>query len=582
MKLQKIASNVQMICEAIASVVNIDVTIVDSKLVRIGGTGRYKDTIGLNIGLESAFGYAVKEGIGFVIENPGTHQACLSCNCREKCSEHAEMCCPIHADGEVVGVIGLIAFTDTQRNALIKNQKNLMSFLNRMAEMLSSKLKEQERLEAIEMLAKELEVVVDNMNTGFVAIEADGKIIRMNAKAKAIFQRFDPTDVRALFSEKDVQRLLSEKRALRNEYYIDMRGHRGVYDSAPIQIGGAVKGHVITVKPMQELINTFNDMTQDVVRTEFEDIIGESMTLRHVKETASKVAASKSNVLILGESGTGKELFARAIHNRSQRSQAPFIAINCAAIPDALLESELFGYEEGAFTGAKRGGKPGKFQLANKGTLFLDEIGDMPLHLQSKLLRAIQEEKVMPVGGNSLIDVDVRIIAATHRNLEEMVHEGAFRKDLYYRLNVIPLVIPALRNRMEDLPLLAGEILAKCNVKLDKSIGLISSECMKELMSYEWPGNIRELENTIEYAVNMSEENVIDKRHLPRKIIHAQFDQTLDLVGAIVPLETLEKEAIQNALSFYGGGKSAAVKAAEALGISKATLYRKLKMYQMD
>lgn len=582
MKLQKIASNVQMICEAIASVVNIDVTIVDSKLVRIGGTGRYKDTIGLNVGLKSAFSYAVKEGVGFVIENPGTHQACLSCDCREKCSEHAEMCCPIHADGDVVGVIGLIAFTEVQRKALIGNQDNLMSFLNRMAEMISSKLKEQERLEAIEMLAKELEVVVDNMNTGFVAVDAEGKIIRMNAKSKAIFQIDAPMNIDELFSGKDVQRLLTERNPLRNEYYIDVHGHRGVYDSSPIQIGGRVKGHVVTVKPMQELINTFNDITQDVVRTEFDDIIGDSASIKHVIDTARKVAASKSNILILGESGTGKELFARAIHNQSQRSQAPFIAINCAAIPDALLESELFGYEEGAFTGAKRGGKPGKFQLANKGTLFLDEIGDMPLHLQSKLLRVLQEEKVMPVGGASLIDVDVRIVAATHRNLEEMVLEGAFRQDLYYRLNVIPLMIPALRNRMEDLPHLVNGILQKCNLKLNKSIKMLSSECMSELMKYEWPGNIRELENTLEYAVNMSDTHIIEVRHLPRKIIQSQFKENQESVDPIVKLEDLEKEAIQNALAYFGGGKAAAVKAAEALGISKATLYRKLKIYQID
>ncbi|MBM7560815.1 sigma 54-interacting transcriptional regulator [Fusibacter tunisiensis] len=580
MNLQKIASNVQMICEAIASVVNIDVTIVDQNLVRIGGTGRYKDSIGVHVGLQSAFHYAITEGVAFVIENPGTHQACLSCTCREKCSEHAEMCCPILADGKVVGVIGLIAFTEVQRSALISNQTNLMSFLNRMAEMISAKLKEQERTEAVEMLAKELEVVVDSMNTGFVALDADGKVSRMNAKAKTIFKGYKTEDLSDLLSEKECVRILTEKTTLKNEYYVDVRGHRGIFDSAPILIGGRVKGHVITVKPIQEVINVLNEMTQDVVRTQFSDILGTTDVMWQAKETAQKVAESKSTVLLLGESGTGKELFSRAIHNASTRAHAPFIAINCAAIPDALLESELFGYEEGAFTGAKRGGKPGRFQLAHKGTLFLDEIGDMPLHLQTKLLRVLQESKVMPVGGESMIEVDVRLIAATHRNLEEMVLEGAFRQDLYYRLNVIPIQIPALRERVADLPLLTEHILNKCNDKLYKSVNSVSSDCMEELMAYTWPGNVRELENTLEYAVNMAEGPVIESFHLPKRMVQ-NFEKThAHVKREIEPLETLEKRAILEALNYFGNGKAAAIRAAEALGISKAKLYRKLKEYK--
>ena len=247
----------------------------------------------------------------------------------------------------------------------------------------------------------------------------------------------------------------------------------------------------------------------------FNDLIGMSPAFLAAKKLAERVSTSNSSVLLIGESGTGKELFAHAIHNNSIRFSAPFVAINCASIPENLLESELYGYEDGAFTGAKKGGKMGQFEIADGGTLFLDEIGDMPLAMQSKLLRVLQEKEVQRVGGSKSIPVDVRIIAATHRDLEKMVAEGEFRQDLYYRLNVIKIEIPPLRKRKEDIQLISMSLLKKLGNRFyRKEIGL-SDEVKEKLMEHAWPGNIRELENVLERCINVLDGKTIQLEHLP-------------------------------------------------------------------
>ena len=245
----------------------------------------------------------------------------------------------------------------------------------------------------------------------------------------------------------------------------------------------------------------------------FEEIIHQSVKLRRVVETAKMVAKGTSTVLLRGESGTGKELFARAIHRESLRAQAPFIPINCAALPDSLLESELFGYEEGSFTGAAKGGKKGLFEQAEHGTIFLDEIGEIPTQIQIRLLRVLQEGMIRRVGGAKELSVDVRIVAATHRNLEEMIQKGEFREDLYYRLNVIPLRIPPLRERSEDIPLIAQHLIRKISGKLGKSEIHLTKESIDLLMSQPWPGNVRQLENILECIINVQDSAELKPQH---------------------------------------------------------------------
>ena len=607
MKLDKVIQNAQMICDAIASVIDIDVTIVDESLMRIAGTGRYQKSIGENVSDHSAFSYAIKTGSDFIIENPGDHLACKMCDCKNKCSEHAEVCCPIKWENETIGVIGLIAFEREQRDHIIENQKNLLQFLNRMAELIASKVNEQEAVEEMALLAKELEIVVDAIDTGFVAIRSDGKVIRANQKISKMAHKETIRCLEDLLEPKEVEIVLSSKQPLSNRSYSFSANERGLYDVSLIQIGAEIKGYVITFRAIEDVINTVNEVLLDVVTTKFEHIIGHSESLLQAKEMASRVAKSTSTVLVLGESGTGKELFARAIHQASQRQNKPFVAINCAAIPEQLLESELFGYEGGAFTGAKKGGKPGKFQLANKGTLFLDEIGDMPLHLQAKLLRVLQENQVERLGGKTPIAIDVRIIAATNQDLELKVDEGAFRKDLYYRLNVIPITVPPLRNRKEDIPELVWTMVRRASKKLGKAIGSIEETCFDLLNHYSWPGNIRELENTIEYAVNMCDDHTLRIQCLPKKLQRLHYVESFDIESLSVDpqpessnaeqmlppktnldevefttLAEMEKKAIIAALEYYKPYKKSAEKVAKALGISRATLYRKISAYKLD
>lgn len=331
----------------------------------------------------------------------------------------------------------------------------------------------------------------------------------------------------------------------------------------------------------------------------FSDLIGNSATFLSVKSLAERVSGSNSSVLLIGESGTGKELFAGAIHNKSMRAPSPFVAINCSSIPEHLLESELFGYEDGAFTGAKKGGKKGQFEMANEGTLFLDEIGDMPLSMQSKLLRVLQEKEVHRIGGQKSKRVDVRIIAATHRDLEKMVEEGTFRQDLYYRLNVIKIEIPPLRKRKEDIPIISMSLLRKLEKKFFRNGIELSAEVTERLMEHSWPGNIREIENVLERSINVLDGKMIKLSHLPLYLrdketesyegteINPYPDHSTNLESSsaalsVQPLkETLalvEKQAIQNALAITKGNK---IKAAKLLEIGKTSFYEKCKLYDI-
>lgn len=311
----------------------------------------------------------------------------------------------------------------------------------------------------------------------------------------------------------------------------------------------------------------------------WENIMGSSAKLIEAKYMGKKAALTTSNVLLLGESGTGKELFAHAIHNDSGRGDSPFIRVNCAAIPGELLEAELFGYEEGAFTGARKGGKIGKFELANSGTIFLDEIGDMPLDMQVKLLRALQEREIERIGGTDTIKLDIRVIAATNKDLEQLVAKGQFREDLYYRLHVMTIRIPPLRDRHGDIPLLIQGLVHKISDQIGKYVSQVSPEAMDVLRGYQWPGNIRELENILERAINMTEGDTIELKHLPINLTN-QAGKVIQ--GPVQPLKELldqvEKQAILQALEEAGGNR---VKAAKALGIGRSSFYEKLEKYQI-
>ncbi|MFZ5815731.1 MAG: sigma 54-interacting transcriptional regulator [Bacillota bacterium] len=304
-------------------------------------------------------------------------------------------------------------------------------------------------------------------------------------------------------------------------------------------------------------------------------ILGHSIVIERARQMLTQAAATDSNVLILGATGTGKELFSRGLHQLSSRSSAPFVVVNAATIPETLLESELFGYEGGAFTGAKREGRVGKFLQANGGTLFLDEIGDLPLNLQAKLLRVLQEGEIEVVGGSTR-RVDVRIVAATHQDLPAMVQRGSFRRDLFYRLNVVTIHLPSLRERVEDIPILAKQFLAELCERYARPVVSLSNEAMQLLCSYSWPGNVRELRNAVERAFVFAQGQVILPVHLPPEVREAAGRTAHKQRSPLLDIATQERETILRALDACNGNK---VQAAKLLGISRAGLYLKLKAY---
>ena len=327
-----------------------------------------------------------------------------------------------------------------------------------------------------------------------------------------------------------------------------------------------------TIKKLEERMKGI-----EKARYSFKDIISVDKKSIDTKNLAVKIANTDSNVLITGESGTGKELYAHAIHNASNRQNGPFIAINSATFDGNLLESELFGYEEGAFTGAKKGGKIGLFELANGGTIFLDEIGEMQLGLQAKLLRVLQEKTIRRIGGLEEIDIDVRVIAATNRNLEQMIKENKFREDLFYRIAIFPVNVLPLKERKEDIRHFIDFFLNSISYKMKRATN-ICPEAEDILINYSWPGNVRELKNALEFAANMTEDFNIREEHLPKII---QIQSVKNNLAKLKPMEEVVRQAelaeIEKALSIYGHDVEGKTKAAEALGISLATLYNKMK-----
>lgn len=374
----------------------------------------------------------------------------------------------------------------------------------------------------------------------------------------------------------------------------DIHGEKMIATRIPIRKNGMVIGAYgrVLVRNTRELhmlhdklssiemeLNMYKRTFEKINTAKYtvDDIIGDCSIMQDLKDSVRKVAKTNSNVLIMGESGTGKELFAHSIHAGSMRRKAPFVCVNCGSIPEQLIESELFGYEEGAFTGARKGGKIGLFPAAHGGTIFLDEIGELPLPMQVRLLRVLQDREIQRVGSNVREKVNVRVVAATNRNLYQMVKKGEFRSDLYYRLNVVTLHLPLLRERKEDLPLLIQMILSKISKKESLGAIEISREAMDHLLRYDWPGNVRELENVLERAINFTDAGEkIKAKNLPERITGSMVSQTMMPLKEL--MENTEKDAIKDALLRCRNCKA---KAANELGISRTTLYEKMMKYEI-
>lgn len=459
-----------------------------------------------------------------------------------------------------------------------------------------------DELENVKNLKSTLESILESGFECVVIVDKQGCITMLN-QAYADFLEVDPQQVIGKHVADVIQNtrmhivVQTGKAEVTNLQRIG--DNNCVVTRMPIIKDGEIVGAVgkllfRDVKDLKTLARKFNSLYSELEyykeelrkvqggKYTFESIIGENEKMQWLKTISMKAAKGNSTVLLLGESGTGKELFAHAIHTYSPRRNGPFIKVNCAALPENLLESELFGYEEGAFTGARKGGKPGKFELANGGTIFLDEIGDMTLSMQAKLLRVLQEREIERVGSTKTSRVDVRVVAATNRDLDQMIEKGEFRQDLYYRLNIISLHIPPLRERREDIMLLCNSLLKKINNNTPHDVTGVSPEALDYFLHYEWPGNVRELENVLERAINlMDEESFILPEHLPPAVKRQHKMQ--ELPNAVKNLAGIrfdaEKQALYKALESAGGNKS---KAAKLLGIHRSGFYQKLRKYHIE
>ncbi|MDU1269520.1 MAG: sigma-54-dependent Fis family transcriptional regulator [Escherichia coli] len=494
--LMQIQPTIQRFARMLASVLQLEVEIVDENLCRVAG------------------------------------------NCREK----AFLGTPVILQDRCVGVISLIAVTHEQQEHISDNLREFSDYVRHISTIFVSKLLEDQG--PGDNISKIFATMIDNMDQGVLVVDDESRV-----------QFVNQTALKTL----------------------------GVVQNNII-------GKPIRFRPLTFESNFTHGHMQHIVSWDhIEQLVGECRVMRQLKRLISRIAPSPSSVMVVGESGTGKEVVARAIHKLSGRRNKPFIAINCAAIPEQLLESELFGYVKGAFTGASANGKTGLIQAANTGTLFLDEIGDMPLMLQAKLLRAIEAREILPIGASSPIQVDIRIISATNQNLAQFIAEGKFREDLFYRLNVIPITLPPLRERQEDIELLVHYFLHLHTRRLGSVYPGIAPDVVEILRKHRWPGNLRELSNLMEYLVNVVPSGeVIDSTLLPPNLLNngttEQSDVTevseahlsLDDAGGTA-LEEMEKQMIREALSRHNSKKQVA----DELGIGIATLYRKIKKYEL-
>ncbi|ENK0837642.1 sigma 54-interacting transcriptional regulator [Clostridium botulinum] len=575
--LLEIQDTVAKYANIISNIIKVDVEIVDKNLCRVAGTGIYKNEINKDISKEGyVYAQVIKTGDKQIIKNPGQHYLCKKCNHRDNCVEKMLVCTPIILNEDIIGVIGLVCSEEGQRNYFIKNFDSYIQILDQISDFISTKSYEHLEIERSHMMVNLLNQIIDSVDKG-VLVTKNNQIVHMNTSAmKQLKLKANNINKKIAISST-------------SEYIMGGEVYTITIDNEKFEL----MGKIIPVFPILSSYDTifvFEEIKhlkskickvsggREVIKVE--DIIGESKAMIQLKNRIKKIASSSSTILITGESGTGKEVIARAIHCESDKNTNPFIAINCGAIPDALLESELFGYVRGAFSGADPNGRVGKFELANKGIIFLDEIGDMPLYLQVKILRVLQERKLVRIGSNHLIDLDIRVIAATNKDLKKLIKENKFREDLYYRLNVIPLKIPPLRERKEDIDLLMKMLIKKYNVLFGKSVHKVDKECRDILMNYPWYGNVRELENAVEFMINMADDSgMVTMNMLPPNIVENKNFQVygMDMDEDIKPLKDIEKEYILRALDIYGHDTKGKQLAAKRLGIGIATLYRKLE-----
>lgn len=591
--LKQVQEEMTKYVETIASVLNVDIEIVDDRLVRIGGSGIYKYKEN-EVLVSSGYIYSqvISTGNDITVIDIASHEICSNSSRLSKCLDKMILAVPIKYSGRTIGVIGAISTDKEKKKEVRKKLKSYLEFIHHISDLISIKVNEFEDSKYIDKEMEMFRDIIDNIEKGVLILDPGRKISYINNIAKKRLNIFDDpigklVEIRAIEQNEDNDEMLS--------FSIEDKIYRTTYKIIPVHPYINNYDKLIIFDEVKENKDQKINTKWEVKK--IDSIIGNSEAMKLVKVRTKRVAQSNSTVLITGESGTGKELIAKSIHAEGNRCTKPFIAINCAAIPEALLESELFGYAKGAFSGASNEGKIGKFELANTGVIFLDEIGDLSVHLQAKLLRVLQERKLVRIGSNKIIDLDIRVIAATNQNILDLVNSGKFRSDLYYRLNVMPINLPPLRDRKEDIKDIFLNILNRYSIEFDIRVKKIEESVMNKLINYYWPGNIRELENSAEYMMNIiGEDGIISEDMLPIDIIKyyennnnkiKEINTTnkntnsrnivrIDNYEDILTMKELELFYINSILDKYGRDTKAKKEIAKKLGIGVSTLYRKL------
>lgn len=506
--------------------------------------------------------------------------------CEHYCKKHHTWTCsaaPIHnPEGELIGILDM-------SGPFKRAHPHTLGMVLAAAKSIENQISLIEKNKELRIANKFSAAVFNSMSEGLISIDKFGKVIWINEAASKMFgidrESAKERDIKDVIGEQPVvEKMLSNHQTFNDEDISIYRNKERLYLNASSRVllnkSGIADGFIIILRKMKAVKKMVNRMAGSEARFCFGDIIGENRYLEKVKELGRRISNSDATVLIEGESGTGKEMMAQAIHNASLRRELVFLSINCAAIPQSLLESELFGYEGGSFTGARKKGRPGKFELASGGTLLLDEIGEMPLNMQASLLRVLQEKEINRIGGLEPIPIDVRILASTNKDLEEEVRKGNFRKDLFFRLNTVKIKMPALRKRLDDIEKLVEHFIFILNQKSNQNIHAVENEVIDLLKEYDWPGNVRELQNVIERAVLLTEDGYIRVEHLPEEFKKSVEKEVKSIDSNALPLlklKDMEKLMLEHSIQ----ESKTITEAAKTLGVSRSTFYRKADKFNL-
>ncbi|WP_299979797.1 sigma 54-interacting transcriptional regulator [Desulfobacula sp.] len=562
--------SIQTLCNILKPVLGIELMVIDQSLIAIAGTGPYEKNVGSKRPRESYVDISLKSGETFHINTPRETEQCLRCELRSHCVYTSVISCPLLYSDQTVGLFGFLGYDGAQRKTMEDKNLFLASLTKDVGKYIVNSFWGHELSYSDFISSSGMNNIINSIEEGIIITDSKDNIINVNQFAEKTLN-FNHKEclgrgINIFGSDLEIDGAypaLNRERNIHQSKYV-AKASLILYKDQPV--GQVLRLQKDEKRKTSSKVYSFNRIAIN------SRIIGISEPILKLKKVITKVAVNNSKILITGETGTGKELIARLIHYKSPRYLGPFITLNCGALPETLIESELFGYEKGAFTGSHKAGKVGKFELADKGTIFLDEIGNLSLTGQAKILRILDNNILEKIGSVTPIEVDIRLISATNKDLPQMVKKGIFLEDLYYRLNVVQLVAPPLRERKTDIPLLLDFFIKENNLRFNGNLQGFTSEAMIYLIHLQWHGNVRELKNVIEYACNVKNSGFAGLDDLPPYMFQFRNGLEKKVQGII----NTEKLMVEEAIRIFGNSTTGKQKAAKYLGISVSTLYRRL------